>query len=316
VSIFFRPRMPCPEEGCGCQLTPTRLDTMMNKELVNRDPEDRSRCLCGHPVLVHTDKPYAGSGDEPVEIEVTVLQPMGTPVPSPHSSGRASPAAAAAADSPGFMTRFWPKLLVCGGAPSVEDDDKFRRKLMEYYECQAPNGKVHCMALALPYSSHDVLVARVWRPGPNVPGLDSYGLRRTDYTNPRNGLLFLRGIKEAFDTRELCLVANPLKASQHALSIKVLNPELMNQIIRGSSSHRFKDIAGKLLRLPVDRTPFLRLLSWHARAAHKLAVQRGWCTQDVLDGFQEYFDWADIASPRGGTFTTPHWEPFTRPNGL
>lgn len=35
-----------------------------------------------------------------------------------------------------------------------------------------------------------------------------------------------------------------------------------------------------------------------------------------LDGFQEYFDWADIASPRGGTFTTPHWEPFTRPNGL
>jgi len=26
------------------------------------------------------------------------------------------------------------------------------------------------MALALPYSSHDVLVARVWRPGPNVPG--------------------------------------------------------------------------------------------------------------------------------------------------
>lgn len=195
-------------------------------------------------------------------------------------------------------------------------EPKFKKRLVTYYECQAPDNHLQCMALARPYPSADICIFRLFTPGPDMPSLEFFGLQHVDRRDPRLGMLVVRGVQEALEKLELCLVANPLKASQQQLTIKVLNPALLPQPISGAQGQHFKDIRGKALRLPVERAPFLRLLAHHARQAHDHAVARGWTTRQTVDGFADYFTWATTASPRSSSTACSHWEPFTHSNSV
>lgn len=86
--------------------------------------------------------------------------------------------------------------------------------------------------------------------------------------DPRNGLLLLEPIKQAFDRKDICFLYNPLTNN---LIAKVLNPELMDQHLSTSRTRytmTFRYINGRILKLPPGIFPYRRILSFHAKFAY------------------------------------------------
>lgn len=88
-----------------------------------------------------------------------------------------------------------------------------------------------------------VIASHIWKHKTKGVGLDKFNLTINDINHPRNGILMLKDIEVAFDTKQLCFLYNPFEG---IMSVKVLNPNILQKTI-SSTDKTFSDIDGKTL---------------------------------------------------------------------
>lgn len=183
------------------------------------------------------------------------------------------------------------------GPRDRKEQEKFKKELLKYYNRSNIWGnKVQCMVTNEWHKRSKVIGGHLWMSKTRGKGLLKFGLGFSDLLSPRNGLLMLEPIEDAFDIKYLCFLYNPLggENSQNFV-VKVLNPNIKDQVITGTTK-RFRDIDGAILQHPKDCFPFRRILSFHAKCAYKLAKSRSWITNEVFESFGDYFDLSETAS--------------------
>jgi hypothetical protein len=125
-------------------------------------------------------------------------------------------------------------------------------------------------------------------------GLPKFGLSIADLNNPRNGLLMLKDIENAFDRKQLCFLYQPFgETAERIFLVKVLDPDIKQMTITGTTKN-FTDIDMTHLQVPKNRIPYRRLLSFHARCSFHHAKEIGWI--QAHESFDEYFDISETAS--------------------
>jgi hypothetical protein len=115
-----------------------------------------------------------------------------------------------------------------------------------------------------------------------------YGLEPTDIDNPRNGILLLKAIEVAFDHKDVCFLWNPFNLG---LYLRVLSPTLASERIHPTSSSElrtFADINNAVLMHNVNKFPYRRILSMHAKLSFSRALRFGWLTD--ADELTTYFN--------------------------
>lgn len=142
----------------------------------------------------------------------------------------------------------------------------------------------------------DVCAAHIWKFCTEGAGLEWFGLQSTDLSNPRNGLLLCKPIEEAFDTKRICFVYNPI--SQQFI-LKVLDPALHSAYIFINTPSRpetYSSIHDKPLQCPQGRMPYRRLLGFHARRCYEKALRSKWITEADYSSFKDYLSVSDGAT--------------------
>ncbi|KAG9039099.1 hypothetical protein FRB95_012810 [Tulasnella sp. JGI-2019a] len=115
---------------------------------------------------------------------------------------------------------------------------------------------------------------------------------------PRNGLILYKPIAEAFDDSRLCFYQN----ANGRLAVRILDPAMLGEEIMGRSASKqimvegteiqyisealetiqsagyvtWKTIQDQELALPEGKSPYTRILHFHARSAQNAAIERGW----------------------------------------
>mmetsp|Transcript_122662 Transcript_122662/g.392105 ORF Transcript_122662/g.392105 Transcript_122662/m.392105 type:complete len:376 (+) Transcript_122662:36-1163(+) len=141
-------------------------------------------------------------------------------------------------------------------------DEKFKPRLVDFYNCGAQEGWVWCQVLREPLPSDQVSAAHIWPWSTRGEGLHEFGLQEKDVNHERNGLLLAKSIEEAFDRKQLCFVYNFLNGK---FIVSVLDDSIKETKVCESSSKKFKDLHEKeLWTNEGESIPFRRLLSWHA----------------------------------------------------
>jgi hypothetical protein len=139
-----------------------------------------------------------------------------------------------------------------------------------------------------------IIAEHIWKHSMHGKGWHKFGLTRNDTSSPRNGILVLKAVEDAFTMKYLCFVYNPITTQ---FVIKVLNPEILDIVIEHSKTRkRFRDVHNTILQHPEGRVPFRRLLSFHARCSYKFAAQKNWITVEEELSYQPYHDLSDGAS--------------------
>ncbi len=183
------------------------------------------------------------------------------------------------------------------GPRDRKEQEIFKNELLIYYKRSGFfTSKVRCMVTNEWHNRKKVIGGHLWMSKTRGKGLPKFGLAFSDLMSPRNGLLMLEPIENAFDSKYLCFLYNPLGGdnSQNFI-VKVLNPGLMDQVISGTTK-LFRHIDGAILQHPKDRFPFRRILSFHAKCSFKLALNKGWITPEEFQNFQDYFNISETAS--------------------
>ena len=166
------------------------------------------------------------------------------------------------------------------------ENKSFKDALIEFYE-SAVGDQVKCMATGRAYAPHEVRASHIIKRSTNGDTMGLYGLP-PDIDNPRNGLLLLEPIEVAFDRKDICILHNPITGK---LTMKVLNPQLKTEVMKGGQNESFKYgkyelIDGAVLQLPNDKFPYRRVLSMHAKFAFSRALHLGWISDtEVLDSY-------------------------------
>jgi hypothetical protein len=146
----------------------------------------------------------------------------------------------------------------------------FRRKVIKYYQRASKSEKqVKCQVLdeLTPRENAGTIVAgHIWKASTRGKGLADFGLQASDVNSPRNGLFLTKGIEEAFDNQQVCFLYHLL---QSRLLLWVADAEIREKEIDGSTL-TFAAVHLKPLLCPKDRSPYRRLLSWHARLTLEL----------------------------------------------
>lgn len=160
-------------------------------------------------------------------------------------------------------------------AGAVDEDEKSKR---EEQLSQPRQEQVICLATGKSYDASLVRAAHIWKHSTKGKGMALYfGLSRDDVKNPRNGLLLLKVIEEAFDRMELCFLYNPL---QRVIVTHILRPSLTKKKV--DEELTFADLHGRNLHLPPNVFPFRRILAHHARWAIHKALQHGWIQEEEM----------------------------------
>lgn len=185
----------------------------------------------------------------------------------------------------------------------VENPD-FKANLINFYQRFDPSDPtiVKCMILDVFLPKHIVIGSHIYKASTLGVGLEDFGLKQTDLFNVRNGLLLYESIEKAFDVKELCFLYNAFSTtlilhviSKDLLSKTVINPT-HSDIVPASIAHlTFSDIHGGTLQLPIDVSPFKRILSWHARCSVRYGRAMGWLTEEEEKSFKPYFETSDGA---------------------
>lgn len=199
---------------------------------------------------------------------------------------------------------------------SRDEDRAFKERLITHYEC-APIGsaggarassassagedekKVRCMLVNDYFSSAEVRGSHIWKRATHGKGLAMFGLAERDVHSERNGLLLCVAIEQAFDTKRLCFLYDPLA---RRTVLRVLDPDLLDKQVY-PSSQRFRDIDGRALVFNRSsstvtnppRCPFRRLLHWHAKLSVDHALSMGWLATDDVDDIDTRFELSEGA---------------------
>jgi hypothetical protein len=135
---------------------------------------------------------------------------------------------------------------------SVAEQADFKRRLVKYYNCKNwwPFGtKLRCMVTNEWLSPDVVIASHIWKSSTRGKGLLTFGLTINDLTDPRNGLLVLKDIQNAFDMKQLCFLYQPF-GTVPTFRVKVLDVSIKDRPIKGSSKI-FADIDGAVLQTPL-----------------------------------------------------------------
>lgn len=182
---------------------------------------------------------------------------------------------------------------------SKEEQEAFKEVLIVFYQRQHPSDPklLRCMVLDDFFPRQLVIASHIWKHCTRGEGLDEFGLREDDLSNPRNGILMCKEIEQAFDTKRLCFLVDRINTSN--LVIKVLDPVLVSPttsplVISGHSLLKFCDIDGHSLQHPAGNLPFRRILDFHAKRSYQKAINRGWLAASST--FDDFFDMSIGAS--------------------
>ena len=176
---------------------------------------------------------------------------------------------------------------------SKEEQEAFKDALVAFYQRQHPSNPklLKCMVLDGFFPKQLVIASHIWKHCTHGEGLDEFGLREDDLSNPRNGFLLCKEIEQAFDTKRLCFLVDRINTGN--LVLKVLDPVLLSAgtsplVIPGHSVLKFGDIDGYSLKHPVDKLPFRRILDFHSKCSYQKAINRGWLAANST--FDDFFD--------------------------
>jgi hypothetical protein len=175
-------------------------------------------------------------------------------------------------------------------ARTKEDCDEFKDSLISFYGCSDSVG-VRCMV------TNNVVERKFIRPAHivkhSMPHLmEHYGLAEADVDNPKNGILMLIAIEEAFDHKDLCFLKDPINNDFH---VKILNPKLMGRnLIRNHSviTTTFADIDNAVLHFPSGRLPYRRCMSMHSKLSYSRALKRNWISD--TEAWTSYGSMSDV----------------------
>jgi hypothetical protein len=153
---------------------------------------------------------------------------------------------------------------------SKEEQEAFKEVLIVFYQRQHLSDLklLRCMVLDDFFPTQLVIASHIWKHCTDGVGLEEFGLREDDLSNPRNGILMCKEIEHAFDTKRLCFLVDRINTGN--LALKVLDPAFVSAatsplVISGHSPLKFCDIDGYSLQHPVDNLPFRRILDFHAK---------------------------------------------------
>lgn len=177
---------------------------------------------------------------------------------------------------------------------SKKEQGNFKNDLIKYYKRKKSyfSTDLHCMILDQPFPRDQVIASHIWKYSTRGRGLQKFGLTVKDETNPRNGLLLVKALEEAFDVKYICFLYNPITQK---IFLKVLNPQLLDEVVVPSTK-TFREIDGSHLCHPASKFPYRRLLNFHAVCSYKHAKEQGWSTIGDLDVVQSFFELSDGAS--------------------
>jgi len=171
------------------------------------------------------------------------------------------------------------------------ESQSFKQLLETFYQRVDPNdsNRLLCMVLNESHPRQSIIASHIWKYCTLGDGLDVFGLDFSQLNHPRNGMLLAKPIEEAFDTKGVCFMWNPL---QKKIQLCVLDPGLLNKTV-DPSAKTFQDINGAELQHPPNNFPFRRLLSFHAEVSLKHALARNWIDEEK---YKTYTDWNDNLS--------------------
>ena len=168
----------------------------------------------------------------------------------------------------------------------------FKDALIDFYHCAADDGRVKCMVTGRAYSRDEVRASHI---GGNL-GL--FGLPG-NIDHPRNGMLPLEPIEQAFDRKDVCILYDPVTRQ---LTMKVLDPLIRESEMtseEGKTYGTYGSIDGAVLQLPEGKVPYRRVLSTDAKFAFSRALNFGWVeTTEVLESYFNVSD-AGLEEPLG-----------------
>lgn len=201
---------------------------------------------------------------------------------------------------------------------SEQEQADFRALLIREYERGGPSADspVRCMVLDQPLRHGDhVKASHIWKSATRGRGLEMFNLSPDALNDYRNGLLIAAGIEEAFDSKRLCFVYD---ITTKRILVHVLDPALLVDptTLQGpardavmASRHLnipFREIHGRPLLHPPNKSPFHRILSFHAKCSFYQAKLSKWITDEQYDEFRDYWrlsdgatnpdEWGDLAN--------------------
>lgn len=144
------------------------------------------------------------------------------------------------------------------------------------------------------YHPQLVIASHLWPNKQHGVGLDKFNLTINDTYNARNGILMLKDIEKAFDTKRLCFIYDPF---QKKFIVRVLDPDIINTVISNTDpSITFGNINDKILQHPSGKFPFPRILSHHAKCTFSHAQEKNWITAEQCISFKHYFELSEGAT--------------------
>jgi len=162
---------------------------------------------------------------------------------------------------------------------STRHRGQFANKAKKFYGREF-NKTAYCMLTSLP----GAVVGHLW-PHAKIddPRVKSLNIVRDNLEGPRNAIVVLKSIEEAFDRGRLCLVWH---AFNKQFIVVILDPSLKNEFV--ADGLQFAAIEGSYLRHPAGKIPFLRVLGVHASESYSEALVNGWITQEEFDAFKDF----------------------------
>jgi hypothetical protein len=186
-------------------------------------------------------------------------------------------------------------------ARTALESSLFKDSLAVFYNCtRTADTHLKCMLTNLFYPRNEVRASHIIKRSTQGDTMHLYHLPQ-DIDNPRNGLLLLEPIEQAFDRKDICFLYNSFN---NELTAKVLNPSLMTEYLKLSNPAKtytltYGNLDGRALQLPAGAFPYRRVLSMHAKFAYSRALNQGWIAG--TETLESYFNISDagLMEPRG-----------------
>jgi len=143
------------------------------------------------------------------------------------------------------------------------------------------------MIIGIAATGRALTAGHIWRASHNMnPALRKYGLTAKDVESPRNGLLLLTMIEDAFDAEQLCFFYN---FTTQKIQLHVLDPDLIKK--EYAPGHPFSELEGRVLNLngrPLAEGPYRRLLARHCKVSYAHAFKKQWITETDFEAFEDF----------------------------
>jgi len=192
---------------------------------------------------------------------------------------------------------FWTVKSVSSSSSNSQSQKKrknaqFRKNLIDYY-----GGEERCMVTGIAATGQELTAGHIWRASQDKnPALQRrFGLTTEDVESPRNGLLLLTTIEDAFDDKRLCFFYNFTKEE---IQLHILDPSLVENKEEYAPGHQFSELEGKALNLnrqPLSKGPFRRLLASHCKGTYAHALKCKWITKNDFEKFKDFSHLSELA---------------------